>query len=200
MRPQISAAWERLRPHLAACEAYGIQCSAGSLPVNPDLEAEAIPRGRFFSRFQLASVWLFVSGGPYLCFPAGEGRIVIYGAVTIDRHALQAALAPVLVDRPKPAVDVAPAPPAVDAAPVPADHRPKWTNPAARRWMQDRVKNWPAHRRAPSGDEDLKAARAYFAAGWPRSAFRIVRLEETPEEWRTQGNNRPPWGQVRKTQ
>lgn len=48
MRADLGDAWARIQPHFSALRAYGTQCSAGTLPVDSDLKAEAIPNDLFF--------------------------------------------------------------------------------------------------------------------------------------------------------
>jgi hypothetical protein len=62
--------------------------------------------------------------------------------------------------------------------------------------MRDRVANWPDDIRAPSEEQDWKAARGEFGSGLSQCEFRLVRTTEAPQEWRTQGP-RKPWGLLR---
>jgi hypothetical protein len=73
---------------------------------------------------------------------------------------------------------------------------PAPTDRAVRTWMRDRVANWPDDIRAPSEEQDWKAARDEFGSGLSQREFRVVRTTEAPQEWRTQGP-RKPWGKVR---
>jgi hypothetical protein len=71
------------------------------------------------------------------------------------------------------------------------------TNPAVRQWMRGRVDSWPDDKLTPTEGDDWDAVQQHFAPGLSRDAFRIVRREETPPEWRKQGP-RKPWGQIKK--
>ncbi len=68
-----------------------------------------------------------------------------------------------------------------------ASQKPKQTNLAVRKWMEDRVSNWPDNKTPPSEQEDWEAVRRHFESGLTRDEFRIVRKDLTPEEWRKQG-------------
>jgi hypothetical protein len=71
------------------------------------------------------------------------------------------------------------------------DLKPKPTDQAVRQWVRYRVESWPADRTAPSEQTDWEAARNHFGAGLTRDEFRMVRKDETPEYWRTQGRRKP---------
>jgi hypothetical protein len=74
--------------------------------------------------------------------------------------------------------------------------RPAPTNPAMRKWMRDRVTNWPDDKKAPTDQDDFEAAAAYFDESLGRDALRSVRRDETPAEWRNRGP-RQVWGMVK---
>jgi len=74
--------------------------------------------------------------------------------------------------------------------------KPKPSNPTVRKWMKERVSNWPDDRPSPSEEEDWRAALDYFGDGLIREELRVVRNQETPIEWRKQGPRRP-WGVVK---
>jgi hypothetical protein len=74
---------------------------------------------------------------------------------------------------------------------------PKATDKAVRSTMRERVANWPDGQSAPNEEEDFEAVSAQFAPGsLSREEFRAVRRDETPKEWRTQGQ-RGSWGRVK---
>lgn len=78
----------------------------------------------------------------------------------------------------------------------PSDPRPKPTDAAVRQWMRERVAGWPKDKHAPSEDHDFKAATSYFGPELSREEFRLVRMSETPLDWRKQGP-RLAWGKVK---
>jgi hypothetical protein len=103
--------------------------------------------------------------------------------------------------RPAAVADVpaaAPVVPGAAEAPEPGDPRPKPTDVVVRRWMRERVANWPGDKPAPNEDGDFAAATAHFAPGLSRDEFRLVRNAETPAEWRKQGR-RKPWGKAKQS-
>jgi hypothetical protein len=64
--------------------------------------------------------------------------------------------------------------------------------------MRERVAGWPDSEPAPDEEADFAAVGALFSPGLTRDEFRLVRNEETPPQWRTQGRRRA-WGQVKKS-
>jgi hypothetical protein len=75
--------------------------------------------------------------------------------------------------------------------------RPPATDNAVRAEMRARVAGWPDGERAPDEEADFEAVSKNFAPGsLSRDDFRIVRRQETPDEWRKQGRRRP-WGQAK---
>lgn len=68
---------------------------------------------------------------------------------------------------------------------------------AVRKFMRQRVAEWPDHLPAPTEAEDVAALQCEFPRRLTRNEARIVRAEETPDEWRRQGP-RQPWGRRRR--